>query len=168
MEEENKKLQTKVNNLKQKLKENLKTINSLENEMEEIKLNKNNLSMDETPGEHLWFDVKKSSIPNSGRGVFAKKSFKIGDKVMSSPIIRFPVSDLNKNAVLRSYIGNVGDGTGFLTMDYQGLVNTINPELCNVQATWRLSDGYSDFIAIRNIKEGDELFQSYGNPNKVN
>ena len=64
----------------------------------------------------MWFDCRESSICGAGRGVFTKRSFKEGDIVMSSPILRFPMTDLNKGAVIKQYNGNIGDGTGFYAL----------------------------------------------------
>ena len=118
--------------------------------------------------QDIWFDCRKSSIIDAGRGIFTKRTFKKGDIVMSSPILRFPMTDINEKAVIRQYNGNIGDGTGFLTFDWQALVNTNSPDKCNVRATWRIKDGYSDFTAIKDIEIGEELFQLYQGVHRIN
>jgi hypothetical protein len=118
--------------------------------------------------QDIWFDCCKSSISKAGRGIFTKRTFKEGDVVMSSPILRFPMTDIKENAVIKQYNGNIGDGTGFLTFDWQGLVNANSLDKCNVRATWRIKDGYSDFIAIKDIEIGEELFQSYQGVHRIN
>lgn len=150
-------------------KENIKLINKLEDEIEELK-NKKQVDHTEHKGsvQELWFDVRQSSIPNSGRGIFAKREFLKDDIVMSSHIIRFPINELKPKSVLSQYYGNIGDGTAFLCFDYQGLLNTTSHDKCNIQAQWRIKDGYSEFVATKDIKIGEELFQSYSQPKKIN
>lgn len=151
-------------------KENIKIINKLEDEIEELKNDNKKVDHSEHKGsvQDLWFDVRESRIPNSGRGVFAKKQFKKDDIVMSAPIVRFPINELKTNSVLSQYYGNVGDGTAFLCFDYQGLCNTTSPDKCNVIARWRIKDGYSDYVAIKDIEIGDELYQIYSKPSRMN
>jgi len=85
---------------------------------------------------------------------------------MSAPIIRFSINELKPKSVLSQYYGNIGDGTAFLCFDYQGLLNTTSHDKCNIQAQWRIQDGYSDryIFATKDIKIGEELFQSYSQP----
>ena len=78
------------------------------------------------------------------------------------------MTDLNEGAVIKQYNGNIGDGTGFLCFDWQGLVNTTSSDKCNVRATWRIKDEYSEFTATKDIEIGEELFQSYGEPLRIN
>ena len=165
MEEE---LKQKIKILKKNHRENLKTIMKLEEENKELKSdNYFKLDNDISKGvQEMWFEIKESSIPQHGNGVFARRPFKKGDVVMRARVIRFPASDLNQNAVLGRFVGNVGDGSVFLTLDYQGLV--LDSKDNNVQATWRLKDGISEFIATRDIAVGDEIYQSFGTPNKIN
>ena len=54
-----------------------------------INVNKNSLDNINSPQE-LWFDVKKSLIPNAGRGVFMKK-FRKNEIVMSSYMYLFQI-----------------------------------------------------------------------------
>jgi hypothetical protein len=150
-------------------KDNIKLINKLEYEIKELKNKKQVYHTDHKGSvQELWFDVRESSVPNSGRGIFAKREFKKGDIVMSAPIIRFPINELKPKSVLSQYYGNIGDGTAFLCFDYQGLLNTTSHDKCNIQAQWRIKDGYSEFVATKDIKIGEELFQSYSQPNKIN
>jgi hypothetical protein len=87
---------------------------------------------------------------------------------MSSPIIRFPIKELKPDSFLSNYYGDIGDGTAFFCFDYQGLCNTTSHDNCNIQAQWRIKDGYSDYVATKNIKIGDELFQSYYRAKRIN
>lgn len=162
-------LQTKIKELKKNHRENLKTIMKLEDENQKLKSDNyfKIKSGDNMGVQEMWFEIKESSIGQSGKGVFTKRPFKNGEIVMRAPIVRFPASDLNKNAILGQFVGNIGDGTVFLTLDYQGLVNN-SPDNNNLIATWRIQDGYSEFVATRDIKNGEELLQSFSSPNKVN
>ena len=51
---------------------------------------------------------------------------------------------------------------------YSNLPKTIPNDNNNLSATWRIQDGYSEFVATRDIKNGEELLQSFSSPNKVN
>src|SRR4030065_1500763 len=42
--------------------------------------------------------VKKSDIPNAGRGVFAKRVIKKGERIESCPIIEVPKNDMSSLA----------------------------------------------------------------------
>ena len=95
-------------------------------------------------------------------------NLKKDDIVMSAPIVSFPINELKPRSVLSQYYGNIGDGTAFLCFDYQELLNTTKPDECNISSQWRIKDGYSEFIAIKDIKIGDELFQSYSQPLRMN
>ena len=160
-------LRKKNKELKALYKETLRELNALENRLEN-NLENNLETTNVRSVQELWFDCRESSISGAGRGVFVKRSFKKGDIVMSSPILRFPMTDLNEGAVIKQYNGNIGDGTGFLCFDWQGLVNTTSSDKCNVRATWRIKDEYSEYIAIKDIEIGEELFQSYGEPLRIN
>jgi hypothetical protein len=162
-------LKDKVKELKKLHRENIKTIFKLEEENKKLKSeNYFKISTGDNMGvQEMWFEVKESLVSGQGKGVFTKRPFKNGEIVMRAPIIRFPLTDLTERASLRQYNGNIGDGTAFLTMDYQGLVKN-SPDNNNLRATWRIQDGYSEFVATRDIKIGEELYQSYGSPNKVN
>jgi hypothetical protein len=117
--------------------------------------------------QELWFDVGLSSVPGAGRGVFSKRAFRKGDVVMRSPILLFNVADVRPGCVLRDYCGFIGD-TAFLCFDYQGLVNRgPAPADNNVQAEWHLEQGMSQYVALRDISPGEELFQDYGSARRA-
>ena len=127
-----------------------------------INVNKNSLNNVNSPQE-LWFDVKKSLIPNAGRGVFTKKKFKKDDIVMSSPMLLIPNKEINKNFLLYKYAGQLNKNYFFLTFDYQGLVNTTKSDECNIRAVWRTNEHISQYVALRDIDIGEELYQDYTN-----
>lgn len=114
-----------------------------------------------------WFDVKVSTLPGAGRGVFAKRMFKVGEVVMQSPIVIYPKNEVKPGSTLSHYQGSYGD-VAFLCFDYQGLVNMSNKiEFNNVRARWRLAEGLSEYVATQDIQEGEELFQHYSYPEIV-
>lgn len=118
--------------------------------------------------QNLWFDVRPSNIPNSGRGVFAKRSFDKGDLVMSAPILIFNKSEIDPQGTISRYCGNIKP-QAFMCFDYQGLCNTSpDPKMNNVRATWRIKDDRSEYFAIKNIEIGDEILQEYKNPIRIN
>lgn len=87
---------------------------------------------------------------------------------MQAPIIQYPRGEVSPHGVLAEYQGGDAD-TAFLCFDYQGLVNTASgARENNVRAEWRLADGLSQFVASKAIAPGDELFQDYGAPIRLN
>lgn len=122
--------------------------------------------MDPLGVQELWFRVGPSSVPGAGRGVFTKRAFHKGDVVMRSPVLLFNLDDVRRGSVLRDYCGAV-EGTAFLCFDYQGLVNTSLGGDNNVQAEWYLDAGMSQYVALRDIAPGEELFQNYRSARRV-
>lgn len=120
--------------------------------------------------QSMWFEVRTSTVPNAGRGVFTRRAFKKGDVVMSSPLIIFDMNELKPGSRLTHYCGNIrNEGKGFLAFDYQGLCNSSNQkEKNNVQATWRIKDDRSEYIALRDIGVGEEILQSYSGAKRIN
>lgn len=120
--------------------------------------------------QSMWFEVRTSTVPNAGRGVFTRRAFKKGDVVMSSPLIIFDMNELKPGSRLTHYCGNIrNEGKGFLAFDYQGLCNTSNQkEKNNVQASWRIKEDRSEYIALRDIEVGEEILQSYSGAKRIN
>jgi hypothetical protein len=120
--------------------------------------------------QSMWFEVRTSTVPNAGRGVFTKRAFKKGDVVMSSPLIIFDINELKPGGKLTHYCGNLRvEGKGFLAFDYQGLCNSSNQkEKNNVRATWRIKDDRSEYIALRDIGVGEEILQNYSGAKRIN
>ncbi len=73
----------------------------------------------------------------------------------------------DRGAPLRVIRGGAGD-VAFLCFDYQGLVNAPpTAGMSNVRAQWRLGEGISQFVALRDIWAGEELFQSYDSADQL-
>lgn len=103
--------------------------------------------------------VKKSSIPNSGRGVFANKDFKKGEIVEVCPLI----SDKNeniKNSVVKDYtFKNKFKDEEVLVFGLCSMYN--HSDNYNIEHD---QDGKGNMIytAGRDIKKGEELYVNYG------
>ena len=115
-----------------------------------------------------WFDVRPSTVQGAGRGVFSRRAFESGEIVMQAPVLQYPRGEVSPQGVLARYQGGDAD-MAFLCFDYQGLVNT-SPDARenNVRAEWRIKEGLSQFVASKAIAPGDELFQNYGAPTRLN
>jgi len=87
---------------------------------------------------------------------------------MQAPIFSYSADDVKRGSRIREYQGTSGE-VAFLCFDYQGLVNTANdPSMNNLRAQWRLKDEISQFVALRDIHPGEELFQGYTSPEVLN
>lgn len=120
--------------------------------------------------QELWFYVGESKIPGAGRGVFARRHFKKGEVVMSSPLLMFDDDEIKKNGTISRYCGHVREKKkNFLCFDYQGLCNTApDKSMNNVRAVWRLAEDKSQYVALRDIHIGDEILQDYRGAQKIN
>lgn len=133
-------------------------------------------------------EVKNSSIPLAGRGIFAKKPFKKGDLVSISPLLVVPKHDLETTAphsVLMNYcfiipnsdlalypIGlggliNHGGIHSNVEIDwYDWLTGTSNPERLSWSAEKLESNPFApldfQYVATKDIAAGDEILLNYG------
>lgn len=100
-------------------------------------------------------EVRNSTI--HGNGVFVLKNFNIGDTVIINQVITFNNINLNDDLIIYCYkwIHNkvcifIGEGV-FIN-------SSIKP---NVKVELDYENKLARFVAIKNIKIGDELFYDY-------
>lgn len=119
--------------------------------------------------------IGSSKIPNAGRGVFATRNIRKGELIERCPAIPFSIDDpanADGSLLLRYffYFGsgkNVKKGLAVL-FGYGSLYNhSYEP---NAKYIRRPSRKIMDFVAIRNIKKGQEITTNYnlGDPNDKN
>jgi len=95
------------------------------------------------------FELRKSS--GRGEGVFATKSFKVGDIVMVGVIKEV----LNEN---HSHASQIGENEYVL---HAGLISKVNHS-CDPDCGIRVNEtGAHDFVAIRNISINEEITFDY-------
>ena len=95
------------------------------------------------------FELRKSS--GKGEGIFATKSFKVGDIVMVGVI----KEALNRN---HSHASQIGENEYVL---HAGLISKVNHS-CDPNCGIRVNEtGAHDFVAIRNISINEEITFDY-------
>ena len=119
------------------------------------------------------FYIDKSTLPNAGWGLFAKKVIKKGDwvEVLGVMVKSGSVTDLYCTAYAKRYkfAGSKPD-TKIVPMGYAGIINhTDDPSLLNVNLTKipglkKRSEHSSEIVyhAIRDIQPNEELLGNYG------
>jgi len=110
--------------------------------------------------------VKESVILNAGRGVFAKQSIDNGELIESCPIIEVLLKDPanDEKGLLVDYFFYFGNELA-VALGFGSIYNhSYKPN-----ATYKkdLTRKKIDFIAIKDINEGEEITvnYNYGNPN---
>lgn len=110
----------------------------------------------------------KSTIPNSGRGVFARCDIKKGELIERCPVIkvtRYDTSNLNESILVTYFffVGRRKDQSVF-ALGFGSLYNhSYDP---NATYKIKVREEVIDFIAINNIKKDSEITVNYnfGNP----
>jgi len=97
-----------------------------------------------------------------GRGVFATRDIKAGEIVEKSPVLIFDIWDSNRLAAtaLNCYAFNWNDESVAIAFGFGSLLNHSKRE--NITYDPNLEDKTIDFIALRDIKKGHQLFINYG------
>ena len=113
--------------------------------------------------------IKKSAIPSAGRGVFAKSDIKKGKIIESCPIIEIPKGDAAnlKTSTLVTYFFYFGKNRqrAALALGFGSIYN--HSKKPNASFKIKAEDMLIDFIALENIKKGQEItFDYYGSGNK--
>jgi uncharacterized protein len=112
--------------------------------------------------------IKKSEIPNAGRGVYARSDIKKNEIIESCPIIEVPEHDMSnlKESILVTYFFYFGKNKERLVvaLGFGSIYNhTYKPN-----ATYKIkhTERTLDFIALSDIKKDDEITvnYNYGNP----
>ncbi len=111
--------------------------------------------------------VKESKISDAGRGIFATSDINEGELIERCPIIFLTENDypLAKQTTLLSYYFlNEPENRSAIALGYGSLYNhSYEP---NATYKKHLEEGHIDFVAIKDIKTGDEITvnYNYGNP----
>ena len=101
----------------------------------------------------------KYSPKIKGRGVFALKDYKKGEVIEVCPCISDKKANFSDK--VKDYLFGYDKETGLLAFGYCSLYNHSD----DYNALWKvLSKEKLKIFATKDIKEGDEIFISYGNP----
>lgn len=97
------------------------------------------------------------TVPN-GKGVYALKDFKRGQVVERCPVLRQREGEVRGQ--LNDYVFDLGDGEVGVVWGYGSMYNhSENPHL---NYTYDPERKEMDFVAVRPIRKGEEIFSSYG------
>jgi uncharacterized protein len=112
--------------------------------------------------------VAKSKIPNSGRGVFAANDIKKGEIIEECPVIKLPKNDAagDGRSHLVTYIYYLGKNRDkmVLTLGFGSIYNhSYKP---NAKYAALLNEEKTDFIALTDIKKGEEITVNYNQGEK--
>ncbi len=110
--------------------------------------------------------IRKSTVTNAGRGVFAGQSMKKGEVIEKCPVLVLPRKDypITKKTILRNYFFMWGKTTAAICFGYGSLYNhSYKPN-----ATYRklIKEKVIEFVAIKNIEKDEEITvnYNYGDP----
>lgn len=111
--------------------------------------------------------VGESTILKAERGVFANTFIKKGEVIETCPVFVLPRKDypVVKKTKLRNYYFMWGKSTAAICFGYGSLYNhSYTP---NTTYKKRIKDKAIDFVALKNISEGEEIIvnYNYGDPN---
>jgi uncharacterized protein len=114
--------------------------------------------------------VSKSKILNAGRGVFARCDIKINEIIERCPIIEVPKYDTSNltESILVTYFFYFGKNKerSAIALGLGSIYNhTYKP---NAKFKIRQKNMFVDFIALENIKKGNEITINYYNGNPQN
>ena len=104
-------------------------------------------------------DLLICRIEGKGRGVFAGKAFKKNDVLERSPVIILPIEEVTDLSVLDSYSFDWDRGHA-VVLGYGSLYN--HSDTPNMRMEKIYNELEVIFIALRDIKEGEELTYQYG------
>lgn len=107
--------------------------------------------------------ISKSKIKGAGRGVFAKEDLKRGELIERCPVIEISQKDnsLLVESILISYFYFLGSKKekAVVALGFGSLYNhSFTP---NALYQERLKEGAMDFVAVREIKKGEEITVNY-------
>ena len=122
-------------------------------------INKENI----VPMRNPQIEVKPSPLLNfEERGLFTTKSLRKGDIIEVCPTLSMNKKELAKNNIINEHLfkGNKPNNS-LLCLGYGSIINHSKK---NQNCTWEIpeDDSYIIFVAIKDIKKGEELFSNYG------
>ncbi|MBI4137008.1 SET domain-containing protein-lysine N-methyltransferase [Candidatus Roizmanbacteria bacterium] len=106
-------------------------------------------------------NIAQSSIPKAGRGVFAKLPISKNEIIEKCPVLILPREDypIVKKTILRNYYFMWGRTTAAICFGYGSFYNhSYRP---NATYKKRIKEKRVDFIAIKEIKKGEEITVNY-------
>jgi len=110
--------------------------------------------------------IAKSHILKAGRGVFAAQDIKKGEIIESCPVFVLPRKDYKtlKTTALRDYYFMWGKTTCAICFGYGSMYN--HSYKANATYKKHTKEQVINFIAIKDIKKGEEITvnYNYGNP----
>lgn len=101
----------------------------------------------------------KSNLEQAGTGVFSKKDFKKGDILEVVPVLSVPQKDVTNN-ILKDYVFQYDDNNYGMVLGYGAVYN--HQDIPNVSYEYSNNKDFMIYKALNDIKEGEELFVSYG------
>lgn len=109
-------------------------------------------------GPSMGIEVRHS--PGKGRGVFATRRFAKGEIVERAPVLVVPEDEheLLVPTVLNSYVFGWGDGVA-VCLGFGSIYN--HAWQPSVEYLKNLEGSFIDFVALRDIEAGEELFVNY-------
>lgn len=106
--------------------------------------------------------------PGRGRGVFAERAFARGDVIEVAPVLVLAANDVARidGTILEAYVFGWGDRLA-VALGYGSLYN--HAWTPNVEYVKRRELGLIEFVAVRDIAAGEELFTNYtaSNPHRA-
>jgi SET domain-containing protein len=113
--------------------------------------------------------VAKSKIPQGGRGVFACRDIKKGELIESCPVIEIPQDEAEfvSQSVLITYIYYLGKNKmrPVLALGFGSIYNhSYTP---NAKYKAKLNKKLIDFVAIKDIKQDEEITVNYNQASKT-
>src|SRR3972149_1064216 len=110
--------------------------------------------------------IASSKIRNAGRGVYAGRDIKKGEIIEKCPVIEIPKNDVSnlKDSILVTYFFYFGKKKErlFIALGFGSIYN--HAYKANAKYEIRPKEKTLDFIALNDIKKGDETTVNY-NPN---
>jgi uncharacterized protein len=107
--------------------------------------------------------VGKSKIKNAGRGVFARVKINKGELIENCPVIEVPEGDVANltDSILITYFYYLGENKErvFLALGFGSIYNHISTP--NAHYVAGLENEMIDFVAIKDIREDDEITVNY-------
>ena len=111
-------------------------------------------------------EIRKSQIPQAGRGVFAREFIKKGETIEGCPVLILPRKDypIVKKTILYNYYFMCGKVTCGICLGFGSLYNhSYKP---NATYKKNIKERVIEFVALKDIKKDEEITvnYNYGNP----
>lgn len=99
--------------------------------------------------------------PGRGRGVFATRAFARGEVIERAPVLVVPEDEHEHlvPTVLNSYVFGWGEGAVAVCLGFGSIYN--HAWAPSVEYVKHLAESVIDFVALRDIAPGEELFVNY-------